>query len=68
MIAITALCATVLPKVGPIDVEEKLRKPNFASSALLILASLSGRSVFVETWKPLPPMLLLVNFCTFAVG
>ncbi len=51
-----ALRAIVLPNVGPIDFEEKFfvpgteELPNFASSALLISFTLSGRSVFVEIW------------------
>src|SRR5438128_11509523 len=74
MIAMIALWAIVLPNVGPIEVEEKFFVPgtvalaNLVSSALLISFTLSGRSVFVEIWKPLPPMLLLVNFCTSAFG
>jgi len=51
-----ALLATVLPNVGPIEVEEKFRVPatlplpNFASSADLISLTFVGRSVFVEIW------------------
>src|SRR6266699_3356979 len=54
MIAMIALWAIVLPNVGPIEVEEKFlvpgteALPNFASSALLISLTLSGRSVLVE--------------------
>jgi hypothetical protein len=48
MIAMTAECAIVLPKVGPIDVEEKLRVPNLVSSAALMSLTFSGRSVLVE--------------------
>src|ERR1700733_4457114 len=54
MIAMIALLATVLPKVGPIEVEEKFLVPvvlplaNFASSAALIDWTLFGLSVLVE--------------------
>ena len=55
MIAITALLATVLPNVGPIEVEEKSfvpgslePLPNFASRAALIFVTFSGLSVSVE--------------------
>ena len=54
MIAITALRAIVLPNVGPIDVEEKLRvpatlrEPNLWSSFSLISFTFSGRRVLVE--------------------
>ena len=63
MIATIALFATVLPNVGPIDVEEKFFVPGtltplatFAgspkreSSMLLISATRPGRNVRVEIW------------------
>ncbi len=55
MIAITALLATVLPNVGPIEVEDQWGVPdsleplpNFVSKAALIFVTFSGRSVSVE--------------------
>ena len=54
MIAITALLATVLPNVGPIEVEEKffvpvrVPLPNFVVERALIFVDLPGRSVSVE--------------------
>ena len=57
MIAITALLATVLPNVGPIEVEEKFLVPgapgplpNLVSSAACTLLTASGASVLVEIW------------------
>ena len=55
MIAMIALCATVLPNVGPIEVEEKFLVPgtpgplpNRVSSAACTFLTASGFSVFVD--------------------
>ncbi len=45
-----ALLATVLPNVGPIDVEEKFLVCSLLSSAERTFFSPSGVSVLVETW------------------
>jgi len=45
-----ALLATVLPNVGPIDLEEKFLMPKRAFSADSTFFSDAGRSVRVEIW------------------
>ncbi len=51
MIAITALFATVLPNVGPIEVDEKFFVPKSRIEILLrSFCTFSGFSVFVEIW------------------
>ena len=50
MIAMTALLATVLPNVGPIDLALKFFTPKREASAASTFLTLSGCSVLVEIW------------------
>src|SRR4051794_1446458 len=57
MIAISALFATVWPKIGPIVSKLKLpwRTPYFCCRSCWIVVRWASVSVGVEIWKPLPP-------------
>src|SRR5438067_11907056 len=64
MIAITALFATVLPNVGPTDVELNERTPKRLFNASWTLVSPDGWSFLAEIWKTLLPRPLLVTLWT----
>ena len=61
-----ALLATVLPNVGPIDLELKLRVLKRSPRICSTFLTASGRSVLVEIWYPAPPTFLLLIFCMCA--